>query len=208
MAQSTVQAQPAVQWPTSAVATDSNDLLSPLETLLVNMNVLEPTDIAGNPQSPTLWSTPFGLQAITSGSTSISKWVGTIITGLGGTSTVLTAISSFVAAPDNTAKVVGLAAAASACLIATIIGLAVILRADLAGRAEASAAEYAARAAIATQFLALGRPNGQYFVKEPGYEKPFRPVQSFVLEDGQIAVKVDDTKPLKGDQIEGLVPLG
>lgn len=199
-------AQPTVQWPTSPVAENSSDLLNPLTALLLNLNVLEGTDSSGKPLKPGLFSTPFSLQAITSGSTAISKWVGTAIAGLGGSATLLAGLRAFVGGLDDTVKV-GWAATAAACLIATILGLAIILRADVTGRAKAAAAEYAARGAIAAQFLALARPNGQYYVKRPGYSEAFMPVQSFVLQKGQIAVKVDDKTILSGNDVEGLISI-
>ena len=199
--------KPTVQWPTSAVGENSNDLLTPLNDLLLNLNVLEPTDSDGEPlKKTTPLRTPFSLQLITAGSTTMSKWIGTTIAGLGGASTVLAGIRAFVGGLPDTVKV-GWAAAAAGCLIATIIGLAIILRADVSGRAKAAAAEYAARADIAAQFLALARPQSQYFVKQPGYNQPFMPVQAFVLKDGQIAVKVDGNTILDGSKVEGLVPL-
>jgi hypothetical protein len=198
--------KPTVQWPTSAVSENGADLLEPLSDLLLNLNVLEGTDANGAPLQPGLLSTPFSLQVITAGSTSISKWIGTTIAGLGGVSTVLAGLRAFAGGLDDTVKV-GWAAAAAACLIATIIGLAVILRADVSGRATATAAEYAARSLIAAQFLALARPQGQYFAKQPGYDEPFVPVQAFVLDKGQIKVQVDGQPLLDGASVEGLVPV-
>jgi len=199
-------AQSTVQWPTSPVAEKGSDVLDPLTKLLFNLNVLEGTDSSGAPLQPTLWSTPYSLQVITAGSTAASKWVGTVIASLGGLSTLLAGLRAFVGTLDDTVKV-GWAAAAAACLIATIIGLAIIVRADIAGRAQATAAEYAARRVIAAQFLALARPQSQYFVKKPGYNEAFTPVQSFILQGGQIAAKVDESTVLSGSDVEGLVPL-
>jgi hypothetical protein len=194
-----------VQWPTSSV-TAGDDVLAPLRTLLLGLNVLEGTDKAGEPLAPSLWSTPFSLQVITAGSTTISKWVGTAIAGLGGLSTLAAGLKAFLMGSHGSVTV-GYAASAAACLVATIFGLAIVIRADVAGRAKAAAAEYEARKAVAVQFLALARPSGQYLVKKPGYGEAFAPVQAFVLRDGKIAVQVDDKTFLTGDDVEGLVPV-
>jgi hypothetical protein len=170
---------------------------------LVGLNVLEKKSEMEN---PTFWSTPPSLQLITAGSTTASKWIGAAITSLGGASALLAGLRAFVGGSGNVTKV-GWAASAAACLVATIIGLAIIIKADVSGRAEAASAEYSARALIAAQFLELARPKGQYAVKGTGQNAKFMPVESFTLQGAEIVATLDGGMTLKGSDIAGLMPI-
>jgi hypothetical protein len=141
-----------VRWPARAYKPKGRDLAAPMVALLKQANVLEdPAEVQAS-RGHLSWKTEPTMQVITSGASSFSKWMSGLVAALGGSAAVLTAISGFWGTSDTTLKVAYVAA--MAVLLSVIaIAIAMIVRADLSARAIASAAEYQARADIATAFI-------------------------------------------------------
>jgi hypothetical protein len=119
---------------------------SPARTLLEDLNLLETKDdqLRGN----SLWSTPWSLQVITAGATSVTKWVASIggVAGLmASIGTVVTALN----AVDNVPLQLVSVGALAVVLSVTVLSVALMVRADVGARASVTAAEYQARALLA-----------------------------------------------------------
>jgi hypothetical protein len=148
----------SVKWPAA-----NADLLGPTKDLLEGLSVLEsagdiseasastpPKDQPFNPFSTS--ETPYSLQVITAGSLAFSQQAAKIVTALGGSAAILAAIKAiwFTSGSADRAAII---AGAAAVLAAVFISLAIIVRSDVQARATAQAAEYEARARIASVFL-------------------------------------------------------
>lgn len=147
-----------VKWPAA-----NADLLGPTKELLEGVAVLEnitdigtasgqnaPKDQPFNPFSRS--TTPYSLQVITAGSLSFSQQAVKIVTALGGSAAILAAIKA-IWFTSGSAERASIVAGAAVVLAALIISLAIIVRSDVQARATAQAAEYEARARIASVFL-------------------------------------------------------
>jgi hypothetical protein len=89
---------------------------------------------------------------ITAGSLAFSRQAGKVVTALGGSAAILAAIKAiwFTSGATEIATII---AGAAVLLAAGFVSLAIIVRADVHARATAQAAEYEARARIASAFL-------------------------------------------------------
>jgi len=147
-----------VIWPAA-----NADLLKPTKDLLEGVAVLEseddistasgsapPKDQPFNPFSTT--TTPYSLQVITAGTLAFSRQAGKIVTALGGSAAILAGIKAIWFTSSGT-EMATIIAGAAVVLAAVFIALAVIVRSDVQARATAQAAEYDARARIASAFL-------------------------------------------------------
>ena len=147
-----------VTWPAA-----NADLLKPTKDLLEGVAVLEgeddinvasgsapPKDQPFNPFSSS--TTPYSLQVITAGSLAFSRQASKIVTALGGSAAILAAIKAiwFTSGATEIATII---AGAVVLLAAVFVSLAIIVRSDVQARATAQAAEYEARARIASAFL-------------------------------------------------------
>jgi hypothetical protein len=137
-----------VKWPGSAYDKEADDLSLPSQQLLKDLKLLE------GEGAPTLWRTPPSLQVITAGSTALSKGWASLVGIFGGAGAIWTALQGFGADPqDEPLQRAVFVASAAVILAAAVIAIAVIVRGDVTARAEASAAEYQARAHVATALL-------------------------------------------------------
>jgi hypothetical protein len=184
-----------VQWPAQAYASEGNDLSAPIKQLLTDLRLLEDpsedvTLVGGTPKS---------LQAITAGATSLSKWVGVLVAGVGGPGALLVQVQGFRAALGADTPLEGAAFLLGGSLlgVAVVLALVMIVRADVSGRATASAAQYNARAAVATALLTSFVSPPAPPVEVPGYEikvlngnNSWLPVERFVWIEGQLFAKV------------------
>jgi uncharacterized protein YaiE (UPF0345 family) len=147
-----------VKWPAA-----NADLLGPTKDLLEGVAVLEgvadikdasgtaaPKDRPFNPFSTS--ATPYSMQVITAGSLAFSQQAAKIVTALGGSAAILAAIKA-IWFTSGSAERAAIIAGAAAVLAAVFISLAIIVRSDVQARATAQAAEYEARARIASVFL-------------------------------------------------------
>jgi fructose-1-phosphate kinase PfkB-like protein len=170
-----------IQLPAAAVNSAGPDLGQPTTAFLMKLNLLE------NPADKvTLFKTPLSLQVITAGSTTMSKTIATIIASLGGSAAIWAAIKGFwIAQPEN--QRLAYIGAATIIVSAVIIGLAVLVRADLQARATTMSAEYMARAQTATAFVRAAQQTSgaHYLVKRKG-------------KSGWLDVKCFETDPARG----------
>jgi hypothetical protein len=145
-----------VRWPGKGYDPEGTDLSQPMRQLLVDLNLLEnPT-----PDDKAHWrfGTPRSLQVITSGASSISKLVVGAVGGVGGLSALATGLNGFFGkvGPNNldTPMVRTAFIVAGALLGAAVaISLAIVVRADVSARAASTAAQFDARARVASALL-------------------------------------------------------
>jgi hypothetical protein len=146
-----------VKWPGNAYDPKAEDLSAPMQQLLKDLNLLE-----GEGTVSPVRGTPQSLQVITAGGTALSKGWAAFVGLFGGGGALWAALQGFGADPqDEALQRAVFVASAAVLLAAAVIAIAIIVRADVVGRAEASAAEYAARASVANALLnsfQYGRP--------------------------------------------------
>jgi len=197
-----------VKWP--AVNTD---LLGPTKDLLEGVSVLEsvddisaasgsaaPKDQPFNPFSTS--TTPYSLQVITAGSLAFSQQAVKIVTALGGSAAILAAIKA-IWFTSGAAEKAAIIAGAAAVLVAVFISLAIIVRSDVQARATAQAAEYDARARIASVFLqtaesaqpgSIPAATRKYFLRRTGSQAWLEVDHFEASANGFIAVLADQNK--------------
>lgn len=134
-----------IQWPANALGS-GDDLGVPLVELQRRLELLGE---GGDEDKVTARRTPYSLQIITAGTLAISKVVTPVIGGLGLVGSGLMAFFAGQGAGPQVALILGAAVLASA----TILGIALIVVADVNARSRGSAAQYEARAQVATAFL-------------------------------------------------------
>lgn len=144
-----------LQLPSGAVSTGS-DLWSPLQSLLVGLNVL-PTDadldkadgLAGLLQGP-----PQSVAILEAGATAAAKaW--TALASVVGGGTVIWAAATDFWHGEKPGIQIALVGGAAFVLAACLIGIAMIVSADVRGRALGASAMYEARRTITIEFLRL-----------------------------------------------------
>jgi hypothetical protein len=141
---------PGVGIPGGAIGPDDTDVAEPLQTLLTDLNVLGGSDTT---QGGTITSLPSQSTAIIeAGATTLAKWWSVVVGIFGGTAAVTAAATRFWSAQPGATRV-ALVAATGAIIVATLIGLALIVSADIRSRAVGATGVYAARAQIATEFV-------------------------------------------------------
>jgi hypothetical protein len=205
-----------VQWPDGAYAAGGDDLSEPIQVLLRHLNLLEPVDEdlprkevgkgLGN-------TTPFELQLITAGATSLSKVTAWIVGAFGSLGAATTAVLAFVQNPDNSSPlIIALVGAMALILAVACLALALIVRADVTARATTMAAEYRARADTATALLRgfgaarpapAPRPVTRYWTRTKQGEN--YPVTGLHLGGGQLYVEAGERYRCAVD-LESLTP--
>jgi hypothetical protein len=186
-----------VQWPGNALDATGGDLAAPLKALLMGLNLLEKPDELEKKQQGLSWETPASVQVITAGATSFSKWATAMIGSAGGVSVIAAYVGGFWKGSEPSLRIVSLSIVGGLTAVVAI-AIAMIVRADVAARATASAAEYRARAAVAETFLRTcprTPETARYTLKKRGDDQPV-PVESFEVIDGAlIAVTLHDRIP-------------
>lgn len=138
-----------VNFPGNTYAPHDDDLAAPTADLLRALGLLE----APNASASAL-RTPESVQVIRAGATTISK----VATGLLATGGVAATWLSFVQvewqSATDSVKVAGLVGLA-VVVAAIAIGIAMIVRADVLGRSQATVSRVQTQGTVATQFLAL-----------------------------------------------------
>ena len=187
-----------VQWPDGAYSTSGDDLSEPIQALLQDMNLLEKREVDGSdPKVPKGLGnqTPFASQVITAGATSLSKLTATFVAAFGSLSAGVTAVLAFTRDLDNSTPLMLVLVGSLAVVVsATLIGLAIIVKADLSARAGATSAEYRARAETAAALLhGFGRsrpaptPEPRYWTKTKNGD--IYPVKGFRFNGGEVFVE-------------------
>ncbi len=127
------------------------------------------------------------MQVITAGSTALSKITTAVVAAFGGAAALGAAVLAFLQDDRNSAPLMlVLVGSVAAVLSATVLSIALIVRADLSARSAATSAEYRARAETAAALLqGFGRsrpspaPEPRYWTKTRHGE--VYPVQGLVL---------------------------
>ena len=187
----------------------------PIKNFLIDLHVLEKEDDKVTVKA----GTPPSLQVITAGGTSLAKWwAGLAGAGLGGSALVqgLKGLNWWPGATVEGTQQAVLTGSAAVTASAAVIAIAIIVKADVSGRAVASAAEYKARAAIATALIGS-------FKYESGAPAPVAPepkhlirtkhdewaaVKQFEWVDGQMVARVDDRTTIPARDISWITPSG
>jgi len=144
-----------VQWPDTIVSSDKTDtdLGPPLTQLLVDLGIKGTTDdeTTAETASTALKGTPVSVSIIEAGATAASKGWAALIAALGGGTVAWGAVSNFWKSETGVQGnlVIGAAVVIAACTL----GVALIMYGDVRARGQGAAAQYSARAAIATAFL-------------------------------------------------------
>jgi hypothetical protein len=143
----------ALQVPQNAVGGD--DILAPVQALLRGLSVL-PTDADLQKAGPgsAMTGTPDSVAIIEAGGTALSKGFATAIALLGGAAVVKTALTGFWSGEQGGVRIALLAGTAF-FLSAAAVAIAVIVAADVRGRAAGTVAQYNARSSVTTTFLEL-----------------------------------------------------
>jgi hypothetical protein len=144
-----------VQWPDTVVskAGADNDLGLPLIQLLVDLGIKGDAAAEGSAESPVtaVTGTPVSVSIIEAGATAASKGWAALIAALGGTTAVWGAASDFWKSESTIQGTLVIAAAV--VIAACALGIALIMYGDVRARGQGAAAQYSARASIATAFL-------------------------------------------------------
>lgn len=136
--------------PADAVDPNGSDLVAPLQTVLRQISVLpKKGEIA---HVGLFGGTPDSVAVIEAGATTFSKAGATAIGALGGGGVILAAVQGFWNGQQGAMRIV-LVSCFTGFLIGLLAALAVIISADVRGRASASVAQYNARSAVTVEFL-------------------------------------------------------
>jgi hypothetical protein len=157
--------------------------------------------------------TPQSLQVMTAGATSLSKWVAALAGGGGGLAAILLQVQPVRAAlgADTTLGGAVFILGGSLLRVAVVLALAIIVRADVSGRATASAALYEARAAVSTalftSFVSPAAPRVEvpgYEIKVLGGDNSWLPVERFVWIRRDLFAKVGNDNYIRTEQWQDL----
>ena len=132
------------------VTQQGDDLLSPLQAILRGVNILP----AEGDRVTLRGGTPDSVAIIEAGATALSKVWAIVVASLGGAGAIGAAVAGFwkSAQPSVQGRLV---TASGAVVVAALVALAVIVAVDVYGRALGAAAQYRARAQLATTWIAL-----------------------------------------------------
>jgi hypothetical protein len=98
--------------------------------------------------------TPYSLQVISAGALAFNKWWSSVVAVAGGGGAIWAGVQAYFA-KQNTPVQVALVAASGVLGAVALLAIALIVRADVEARTQATTAEYAARKDVATVFLNL-----------------------------------------------------
>lgn len=201
-----------VRWPGSAFAADADDLSLPIRTLLNDLRLLEKPEEEG--KVTPFAGTPVSVQVITSGATSLSKWWTAAVAGGGGIGAIISGLKGLnVLGESSTAQRAVFTASASFLAAAVAIAVAIIVWADVSGRATASSAEYSARSTVAAALLQsfeYGRPSPTQPTPDPQYVLRTRSgewhgVKYFTWDTGRVAAIVSDGRKIASNEIAWVI---
>jgi hypothetical protein len=201
--------QPAVRWPAQAFDHEGDDLAAPMVALSQALRVLEDDEeVREFTDSTTAWKTPASVQVITAGASSFSKWVSAGLAAVGGTPVVIAAVTGFWQESPDELRITYTASLAL-LLGASIIALAIIVRADLSARAAATTARYRARATISDAYLtgALQHRPAQYMLKTKGGSWELVKAIDYDAAAREVVIVTNDGNKVHNREIEGLKPI-
>lgn len=203
----------AVKWPGKAYDETADDLGPPIQQLLVDLHVLEDESEAGK---RTAFRTPFSLQVITAGATAMAKVWPVIITTLG-TVGGWSLWRGLGYDSNDPVPAAAFTLAAGLFAAAVVIGIAVIVRADVSARATATAAQYHARAQVTSALLSSSQYNVPLPPQPPApalnymlmtKDDRWHPVTSFRATSHGVVVAhvIDQDEPIPMAEVCALVP--
>ena len=195
----------AVRWPAQACDHAGTDLAAPMTALLRQADVLGDEADQADGATGLNWATPPSLQVIEAGASSLSKWMAGVVASLGGASVVLGTIGASWEAAGESLQI-ALVVAAAVLLAAVVIAIALIVRADLAARSTATAAQYEARAALGNAFIhgAVTHRPAEYMVMSKG--GAWAPVKEITYDDdhGGLVMVTEDGDRMPHLEIYGV----
>jgi hypothetical protein len=149
------ETETVVEWPDTIVSSETGDkdLGPPLKQLLVDLGIKGTTasETSADKASAAVKGTPVSVAIIEAGATAASKGWAAAIAALGGATAVWGAASDFW--KSELAIQGNLVIAAAVVIAACALGTALIMYGDVRARGQGAAAQYSARASIATAFL-------------------------------------------------------
>jgi hypothetical protein len=208
-----------VQWPgttpdaTLAGPPVNDDFSVPVSNLMKAVNEIDKAALAGPDKDPD------SLYVITADVTGIAKLAGIAIAALGGSAAVVTGLKGLLStsSTDSVGNSVFRATtvfSGAVMAVGLFIAVALIVRADVAGRALTAAAKQEARADMIVAMLKNYRHAAAETAPtlKPGYnvlteDGSWSEVKSFVWEGGNLKVLVDGDK-LAVSELRGLVLAG
>lgn len=141
-----------VDWPYADLATTATpNFTTPITDLLTKLQEV------GKPSGQDLQqsATPYSVQVITAGATSLSKVWAAAVGVLGGGSAIVAGVKGLVASGSDPALYrASFLFSAAVLAAAVVVAIAIIVRADVSARAEATAARALERGQIVAAFLA------------------------------------------------------
>jgi hypothetical protein len=202
-----------LRWPGKGYDPEK-DLSQPMRQLLIDLSLLE-NPVPGE-KVKWLAGTPLSLQVMTSGASTTVKLVGTAIAGVGGLSTIATGLSGFfgkVGADNLDTPLVRTAFIFAGALMgmAVVVSLAIVVRADMSARAASAAAQFKARAEVASALLQSYVAPALAPAEETSYavqtkDNSWHIVKEFRWEDNHVVAVIEgDIKP--ASEWAGLVSL-
>lgn len=138
-----------IKFPGNTYAPHATDLAAPTAELLRALGLLEAANATA-----TLGGTPESVQVIRAGATTLSKVTTGLLAAGGVAATWLSYVQLEWQAAGETVRVAGLIGLAL-IIAAVAFGIAMIVRADVLGRSQATAARIEAQGVLASRFLAL-----------------------------------------------------
>lgn len=149
-----------VQIPGDPVAPDQKDLATAVTGLLMPLRLLSDGNDAKATEGAlaAFGKTPASLAVLEAPATALAKWWTAGVAALGGSAAVVAAVKGFWSAQPTPVQI-AVASGVAVIVAATIFAISLIVRADVQARSSSQAAEYAARAAVAVQFLQVTVPS-------------------------------------------------
>ena len=186
---------------------------SDVKDLLIELGVL-----GKEGDEVTIQETPASLQVITAGGTAISKWWSSLAgVGLGGGALVqgLRALNWLPGKDVAGGQQIALTLSGALLASTAAIAIAIIVRGDVAGRATASAAEYAARASMTQSIInafSYAAPAPVTVAASPRHVvlttgEKWHLVREFSWKNGSLVAIVSDTLTVPADEIAWVSPI-
>ena len=193
-----------VQWPGKAYSQTDADLSAPILAMLKNLANLNADD-SYNVKFFT--GTPYSLQVISSGASSLTKWAATAVGAVGGASAIGAAIKVFWTSNPTSVQPV-LIASLAILGAAAFLAVAIMVQADVRARSVATAAREGGTADVVTAMFksyqyGIQSPT-RYAVKKAG---DWFGVKSLIFKDGKIVVLTEDEDQVPLAEIDDMVDL-
>jgi hypothetical protein len=190
---------PTDEWPGNPYKADAADFIAPLSAVLQHLHVLEDT---GEEKLRTLTNTPFSYEVITAGATAFSRNWSVVLGALGGVGGITSVVKALGYNSEHATQAATFTASAAVLFSATIVAIAIMVKADVQARGAASSAQYSARANIAAAMMAssrYGRP------VPPPAPAPPPPASNYLVQVGGKWYPVNEFKQTAAGVVADLI---